>query len=108
MSEADYLEQQAADARAAMAQTAREMGQTLQRKAGEHPLVLLGAVAVAGALAARAFRPASHVGPPEESPAAPSFLGTIMTDTIQPLVQDLARTAVLTIASSLIDPPPAE
>jgi hypothetical protein len=104
MSEAEYLEQQAADARAAMVQTVHEMGQTLQRQADQHPLLVLGAAAVAGALVACAFHPAGHDGAREKSPAAPSFFEGMVAETLPPLIQDLARTVVTAVARSFTGP----
>src|ERR1051325_7349278 len=81
MYEAEYLRQQAADAKTAMAQTVRGIIRPLKRAASEHPLLAIGAAALAGALAARALRPSSHNGEREkkEEPRV-SFLGGLFAD----------------------------
>ena len=98
-SEAGYLAQQAADAKAAITETAREMGTGLKRAANQHPLLAMGLAAVTGALVARAVSSPSRHGHDAESakpapPTPPSFIDKFLADTIQPVVLDLAAAVI--------------
>jgi hypothetical protein len=105
--EADYLTQQAVEAKAAIKATAREMGAGVEHAASEHPLLAIGLAAVTGALVARVVSPHVHHGhngesAPHPPPAAPSFLDNFLADTVQPVVRDLAAMAL----GMLTTPPP--
>jgi hypothetical protein len=98
-SEEGYLAQQAADAKAAITATAREMGTGLEQAANEHPLLAMGLAAVTGALVARAVSSPSRNGHDAESakppqPTPPSFIDKLLADTIQPVVLDLAAAVI--------------
>jgi hypothetical protein len=105
MSETEYVAQQAADAKAAMARTVRGIARPLENGAHEHPLLVIGAAALAGALAARAIRPSSHNGASEKKPSRPSFLVGVLADAIKPLALDMAVAGIAAISKLFIKPP---
>ena len=103
-SEAGYLAQQAADAKAAFTVMAREMGTGLEQVANAHPLVALGLAVVSGALVARMVAPHPHHGhngdsAPASPPPKPSFIDNLLADTIQPVLRDLAVSVLGVITS---------
>jgi hypothetical protein len=98
-SEEGYLAQQAADAKAAITDTAREMGTGLKQAAQQHPLLAMGLAAVTGALVARAVSSPSRNGRAAESakppqPTPPSFIDKFLADAIQPVLLDLAALVI--------------
>ncbi len=110
--EAGYLAQQAAEAKAAIKATAREMGAGVEHAASAHPLLAIGLAAVTGALVARVVSPHAHHGhngesAPHPPAAAPSFLDNFLADTIQPVVRDLAAIVLkmLTTSQPRAEPP---
>jgi len=105
MSETEYVAQQAADAKAAMAQTGRGIVKSVENSAHEHPLLAIGAAALAGVLAARAIRPSSHNGASEKKKPRPSFLGGVLAEAITPLAVDMGLAAVAAISKLFIKPP---
>jgi hypothetical protein len=102
MNESDYLVRQANESKAAMAGTVREIGQTLNRQIVAHPFLTLGIAGLAGAFAARAVRPVAHDGD-RQHPPAPPFLDGLFRETIQPIIADLALTALGTVAAVFRD-----
>ena len=103
-SEEGYLALQAADAKAAIARTACEMGTSLEQAAKEHPLLAIGLSAVASALVARAVTSRSHNGRDvEPAKPPPSFIDKFLTDTIEPIVLDLAAIVI----GSIVNPKPS-
>ena len=95
--EREYLNRQAADATAALAHTAQDLGKQLRHTAQAHPVLALGVAAVGGALLGRtlAGRGRNTEHPPAPRPSAPpSFLIGLVNDTLKPLVPGLIAAAL--------------
>ena len=93
-SELEYLTIQAADAKAALAQTSREMGRNLRQSAIAHPVLAVGAAAVGGALLGRVLvSRAGNVGDvaakSNSADDSTSFISEIVSDAIKPLIPNL-------------------
>src|SRR5438105_12119623 len=88
-----------------MAQTIRGIAKPLKDGAHKHPLLVIGATALAGALAARAISPSSQNGGSEKKKSRPSFLGGVLTEAIMPIAVDMGLAALTAISKLFIKPP---
>jgi hypothetical protein len=104
-----FLSHQAADARGAMMQTTREIGNNLGRVANAHPVITLVAGALGGALLGRALAGHGHATTQPPSPTEPeSLAGSIVGDMARQMIPGLTATllAIFQPPETTGDPPP--
>jgi hypothetical protein len=95
--EAEFLAQEREDARLATRQTLRDLGESLETLAKEHPLITLGGAAVAGALAARLITPSTrreHVAPPPPAAAGGLSLVAMIENSVLDIIKGFVVAAL--------------